>query len=390
VSSIGSHFTSINVSLSVNQKPVVNSASMGSICSGVPQSYNITSTVAGSTYSWSRAAVAGISNTAVSGQTGNPVTETLTNTTAAPVIGNTFNYTVTVTPEPVAIANSNSPVCAGSSINLTAQTVSGGTYLWTGPDGYSSSAQNPVIISAAANAGTYTLIVTVNGCASAPADITVIVNNCVADLSVVKTVDNAHPLIGHTVTFTITVTNNGPYDATGVKVTEILQSGYAYVSSTTTTGTYDHLTGIWTIGNLNNGASEILTVTVTVIAAGNYVNTATITGNQPDLNSMNDISVIEAFPTDFNIPEGFSPNGDGINDEFVIRGIDNYPDNTFVIFNRWGDKVFEASPYQNTWTGNSTRGLRVGGDELPVGTYFYLLDLKDGSKIIKGTIYLSR
>ncbi|MDX9748715.1 MAG: gliding motility-associated C-terminal domain-containing protein [Paludibacter sp.] len=93
---------------------------------------------------------------------------------------------------------------------------------------------------------------------------------------------------------------------------------------------------------------------------------------------------------DFFIPEGFSPNGDGINDLFVIRGIHRYPANTFVIYNRWGNKVFEASPYQNTWDGRSMFGLRVGGDELPVGTYFYVLDLKDGSAIYKGTIYLNR
>ena len=90
------------------------------------------------------------------------------------------------------------------------------------------------------------------------------------------------------------------------------------------------------------------------------------------------------------IPDGFSPNGDGINDLFVIRGINNYPENNFTIYNRWGNKVFEASPYKSTWDGRSTTGLRVGGDELPVGTYFYILDLGDDSEVIKGTIYLNK
>lgn len=95
-------------------------------------------------------------------------------------------------------------------------------------------------------------------------------------------------------------------------------------------------------------------------------------------------------PLDFFIPEGFSPNGDGINDPFVIRGILRYPTNNFVIFNRWGNKVFEKSNYQNTWDGRSTIGLSFGGDELPVGTYFYILDLGDGFDVFKGTIYLNR
>ncbi len=229
-----------------------------------------------------------------------------------------------------------------------------------------------------------------NGCNSTTTNYTVLVNNCNADLSVVKTVDNPHPLIGHSVVFTIVATNNGPYDATGVTVTDLLQTGYTYVSSTTSAGTYVPSTGIWTIGNLNNGASETLIITALVNSSGTYVNTATIIGNQPDDNSMNDVSVVEPSPTDFFIPEGYSPNGDGVNDMFVIRGIDFYTDNSIVIFNRWGNKVFEASPYQNTWNGKSTMGLRIGGDELPVGTYFYLLDLGDGSDIIKGTIYLNR
>ena len=82
--------------------------------------------------------------------------------------------------------------------------------------------------------------------------------------------------------------------------------------------------------------------------------------------------------------------GDGVNDFFIIRGIENYTNNTFVIFNRWGNKVYEAAPYKNNWDGTSTEGLTVGGDQLPIGTYFYVLDLGDGSSVIKGTIYLNR
>lgn len=90
------------------------------------------------------------------------------------------------------------------------------------------------------------------------------------------------------------------------------------------------------------------------------------------------------------IPEGFSPNGDDVNETFNIKGIEEYPQNVFEIFNRWGDKVYTAQPYENTWDGRSTLGLRIGGNELPVGTYFYVLDLGDGSPAAKGTIYLNR
>ena len=211
-----------------------------------------------------------------------------------------------------------------------------------------------------------------------------------ADLSVVKTVNNEHPIIGQSVLFSIVATNNGADNATGVKVTDILQSGYSYVTSTATTGTYDSFTSVWTIGLLNVGKSETLILKAIVNTLGNYSNTATIDGVEVDNDTGNNISTTLTYPTDFFIPEGFSPNGDGTNDLFVIRGIANYPKNTFVIFNRWGNKVFEASPYQNTWDGRSMFGLRVGGNELPTGTYFYVLDLKDGSSVFKGTIYLNR
>ena len=105
--------------------------------------------------------------------------------------------------------------------------------------------------------------------------------------------------------------------------------------------------------------------------------------HQPTKKAMVEIS-------DFFIPEGFSPDGDGINDVFVIRGIQDYPKNSFTIFNRWGDRVFRASPYTGNWDGRSMFGLKVGGDLLPIGTYFYLLDLGDGSAVYKGTIYLNR
>ncbi len=211
-----------------------------------------------------------------------------------------------------------------------------------------------------------------------------------ADLSVVKTVNNAHPIIGQPVIFSIVATNNGADNASAVKVTDILQSGYTYISSTATTGTYDSFTSVWTIGLLNVGKSETLILKAIINSLGNYSNTTTIDGVEVDGDTGNNTSTAITYPTDFFIPEGFSPNGDGTNDLFIIRGIANYPNNTFVIFNRWGNKVYEASPYLNTWDGRSMFGLRVGGNELPTGTYFYVVDLKDGSSVFKGTIYLNR
>lgn len=68
--------------------------------------------------------------------------------------------------------------------------------------------------------------------------------------------------------------------------------------------------------------------------------------------------------------ELFTPNGDGINDTWVIEGLQNYPDNSIQIFNRWGQQVYEVSPYNNDWQGTTT-----DGKSLPQGTYYYILTL---------------
>jgi gliding motility-associated-like protein len=92
---------------------------------------------------------------------------------------------------------------------------------------------------------------------------------------------------------------------------------------------------------------------------------------------------------EFDIPEAFSPDGDGINEFFVIEGIERLQDNDIIIFNRWGSEVFQMNKYDNTWDGKSQNPLNVGGDELPSGTYFYLLDTKTTKYgVLKGYIYL--
>jgi gliding motility-associated-like protein len=90
------------------------------------------------------------------------------------------------------------------------------------------------------------------------------------------------------------------------------------------------------------------------------------------------------------IPEGFSPNGDGINDLFEILGLEDYPNNKLAIFNRWGHKVYEAESYANDWDGRSQSPLTIGDGMLPKGTYYYVFDPGDGEKEIKGYFFLNR
>jgi gliding motility-associated-like protein len=85
------------------------------------------------------------------------------------------------------------------------------------------------------------------------------------------------------------------------------------------------------------------------------------------------------------INNSFSPNGDGMFDFFIIEGIKNFPDSELNIFNRWGEIIFHATGYQNNWDGFT--GFK---EELPEATYYYHLDLRDGTKPFTGYIVLKR
>jgi len=90
------------------------------------------------------------------------------------------------------------------------------------------------------------------------------------------------------------------------------------------------------------------------------------------------------------IPNGFSPNNDGTNDNFVIDGIGEYPGNVLFIYNRWGNLVYKKKEYANEWDGRSNVNGVMFGDELPNGTYYYILDLNIDQKPINGFVVIRR
>ncbi len=90
---------------------------------------------------------------------------------------------------------------------------------------------------------------------------------------------------------------------------------------------------------------------------------------------------------------GISPNGDGLNEAWEIKGIEAYPDNKVQLFDRWGNVVFEKESYnnrvENTWRGKSNKGLSKGQD-LPNGTYYYQIDMKGLNKPLSGFVIINR
>ncbi|MNS18345.1 hypothetical protein D3C72_500350 [compost metagenome] len=205
------------------------------------------------------------------------------------------------------------------------------------------------------------------------------------DIAINKEVDKTDVPMDTQVTFTITAENRGNITATNVEVQDALPKGYSFISSTVTSGAYDPKTGIWSIPSINTGALQTLTLTVKVVDFNDYLNTATLTKlDQIDTNSANNQDNATVSPNCLKIYNEFSPNDDGQNDFFYIDCIERYPDNQLEIFNRWGNLVYYQKGYKNTWDGKEEGSAKT----LPEGTYFYILDLGDGSKKTSGWVYL--
>jgi gliding motility-associated-like protein len=85
-----------------------------------------------------------------------------------------------------------------------------------------------------------------------------------------------------------------------------------------------------------------------------------------------------------NISNVFSPNGDGINDVWQLPFLQAYPNATVQIVNRYGQVVFLSNGYAQPWDG------KFKGVGLPVGTYYYIINPKNGRDIIKGAVTIIR
>ena len=126
---------------------------------------------------------------------------------------------------------------------------------------------------------------------SASAGVTVVPES--ADIAITKIVSNANPIEGEYITYTISVTNNGPKTATNLKILDQLPTGITYIDSTVSVGNYNPTSGIWTIGTLANGSSASLIIDVRV---DDFTEGTTIS-NSATLSSMDQVDPVSSNNT---------------------------------------------------------------------------------------------
>jgi gliding motility-associated-like protein/uncharacterized repeat protein (TIGR01451 family) len=196
------------------------------------------------------------------------------------------------------------------------------------------------------------------------------------DLSVTKTSNEAEVFEGDEFEYVITVRNVGSTDATEVMIVDDLPTGISYVGSTFTSnnGQIAVNTSVqgsritWNVPFFPQGGVLVITLKVKagalsgenplIITNGVTVSAKEVETNPSD-NSDSDVNRVNPFF----IPNVITPDGDGKNDTFEIKGLNKFVQNEIVIFNRYGDHVFKQSNYENGWDAQG----------LVAGTYFYVL-----------------
>lgn len=315
------------------------------------------------------------------------------------------------------IIDAIAPVCDGDNIQLGATAVTDGVYQWSGPNGFTSVQQNPIINSAnlAAN-GTYSLIVTVNGCASPVATVPVTVNElpqftlegntslCEGQSSLLSVVpvnfgDEATYVwyyngsllpdvtssdieIQEAGTYKVEVVNNECATSNEIVILPNDNPFELFVDSGCVN--YDYM--LW-VTNIADIPGAIVTWTgpdgfnftgpeanISNLPTGDYF--VSVTNSE----GCTQEAMIPVDNTACTIPRGVSPNGDGKNDFFDLSNLGVLE---IKIFNRYGLKVYESKNYKNEWYGQSDKG------HLPAATYYYVLTLSAGKKVT-GWVYLQR
>lgn len=217
---------------------------------------------------------------------------------------------------------------------------------------------------------------------------TVTILNNEVDLAVNIYTGGKNATIGEMLEYTITLVNKSETDASNVVVKNTLPAEFDFIKTISVTygnTVYDPATRLltWSAGDFKARDKSELVVQVKANKSGTAKSIAIVNSAQRDTYTDNNTASAIQVVNSFTIPNIFTPNGDGINDYFVIPALANYPDNEINIFNRAGNNVYTSKSYKNDWMGSG----------LSDGTYFYILKVRmdnEKTEVYKGYVTMLR
>lgn len=398
--------SSSTVDVIVNSLPVINVNSNSPVCEGTDVSLSASG---GTTYDW---VGPNTFTSSVQNPTITPTTVSNSGIYTVTVSDGTCSATstlaVTVNPLPTILASSASPtVCSGAAIQLSASGAS--TYTWSGPNSYTSTVQNPTVTATSGAAGVYTVVATstTNCTSSATVDVqvnptpTVTANasNTVACLgsSVVLNSNGGgtyswsgpngfnssvqSPTVsvnsGAVGIYTVVVTSGGCSSSATVNVTaDNIHSSFTANPTTGTSplavsfsnGSTNADSFTWSFGDGHTSTNSDPANTYTL--AGTY----TVMLVSTNSNGCSDTSYTIIVVTELSgleLPNVFTPNGDGKNDEWMPVKMIGISEFRAEIYDRWGLKMYEWDGINGFWNGKT-----LSNANCPAGTYYYIVKAK--------------
>ena len=180
-------------------------------------------------------------------------------------------------------------------------------------------------------------------------------------------------------TFTIPRNEPGAIDLSGTVITSNCDNSLASIHGVK----FDDLNGPYTFSWRDNNNQEVGSqLNLTNVPPASY--SLTITDSFNCAVSSEPIDLTRPQQNQLIIPTAFTPNGDGVNDFWNITNADNYPEGTFDIYNRYGQRVFASRGYHAAFDGYRD------SKQLPVGTYYYIITLNTGCPPVTGSLTIIR
>lgn len=326
--------------------------------------------------------------------------------------------TVHINAKPVTDISVNNPVCEGGELRLKAS--GGSNYQWIGPAGFSSSDAAPVSVASVNNNGKYVVTVTSGqNCVNKDSVTVAVLPRLVGEAGKDELICEGSSVSLHatgqgryqwspaaslssaviadpvaspsdTTLYTLTITDQAgcilkdslrvfvlkkPFVNAGTDVS--LYEGQSAVLQGAVIGT--NINYYWSPVSFMTNSN---TLTPAVSPANNTTYTLHVASNAGCGTAQDDV-LVRVFKKIL-VPNSFSPNSDGINDTWNIRELSTYTSSVITVFNRYGQKVFQANGYPKMWDGS------FNGKPLPSGTYYYVIDLKNNIPALSGWVFVVR